>query len=80
MGLGQQNCVTFTGSGKTLVSVLLIKDKAGGLNEGGHKRVTVFLAPKVLLVQQVCVTAGLLRLICKKKGLCCQPSYGRACH
>ncbi|KAL0046074.1 hypothetical protein WJX82_001682 [Trebouxia sp. C0006] len=41
-----------TGSGKTLVSVLLIKDKAGSLNENGHKRVTIFLAPKVLLVQQ----------------------------
>lgn len=44
-----------SGSGKTLVSVLLIKDKAGSLNENGHKRVTIFLAPKVLLVQQVCL-------------------------
>ncbi|KAL3131573.1 Dicer-like protein 1 [Trebouxia sp. C0009 RCD-2024] len=39
-------------SGKTLVSVLLIKDKSGGLTENGQKRITVFLAPKVLLVQQ----------------------------
>ena len=35
------------------MSVLLIKDKAGALNENGQKRVTIFLAPKVLLVQQV---------------------------
>lgn len=47
--------VLLSGSGKTLVSVLLIKDKAGSLNENGHKRVTIFLAPKVLLVQQVCL-------------------------
>lgn len=46
--------IAMTGSGKTLVSVLLIKDKAGTLNVDGRKRVTVFLAPKVLLVQQVC--------------------------
>ena len=38
------------------MSVLLIKDKAGGLNENGQKRITVFLAPKVLLVQQVLQT------------------------
>lgn len=49
--------VPLVGSGKTLVSVLLIKDKAGGLNENGQKRITVFLAPKVLLVQQVLQTA-----------------------
>ena len=53
LGLHLKLPTAFTGSGKTLVSVLLIKDKAGGLNEGGVKRVTVFLAPKVLLVQQV---------------------------
>lgn len=51
-----QLLVPLVGSGKTLVSVLLIKDKAGGLNENGQKRITVFLAPKVLLVQQVLQT------------------------
>lgn len=48
-----QLSVLLIGSGKTLVSVLLIKDKAGGLNINGQRRVTIFLAPKVLLVQQV---------------------------
>lgn len=51
--LYEPNLGLLVGSGKTLVSVLLIKDKAGGLNQDGHKRVTIFLAPKVLLVQQV---------------------------
>ena len=41
------------GSGKTLVAVLLIKDKSGSLRQDGKKKVSVFLAPKVVLVQQV---------------------------
>ncbi|DBB11892.1 hypothetical protein WJX82_008855 [Trebouxia sp. C0006] len=41
-----------TGSGKTLISVMIINDKAEGLMADGCKKITVFLAPKVLLVQQ----------------------------
>lgn len=42
------------------MSVLLIKDKAGALSENGQKRVTIFLAPKVLLVQQVLKTVNIV--------------------
>eukprot|EP00884_Botryococcus_braunii_P004673 jgi/Botrbrau1/14206/Bobra.0291s0011.1 len=51
----KRNVIAFldTGTGKTMVSVLLIKDKAYKLYEDGEKkRVTVFLAPKVDLVIQ----------------------------
>ncbi|KAK9865889.1 hypothetical protein WJX84_003096 [Apatococcus fuscideae] len=40
-----------TGSGKTLISVLLIKEKAHELQQS-DKKVTVFLAPRVSLVHQ----------------------------
>ena len=53
------------GSGKTLVAVLLIKDKSGSLRQDGKKKVSVFLAPKVVLVQQVSpVTSGVLVPLC----------------
>ena len=43
------------GAGKTLISVMLIKEKADELAKSGEGRfkVTVFLAPKVDLVLQV---------------------------
>jgi hypothetical protein len=43
------------GAGKTLISVLLIKEKAEELAKSGEgkSKVTVFLAPKVDLVLQV---------------------------
>lgn len=40
------------GSGKTLISVLLIRDKAHELQQA-VKKVTIFLAPRVSLVNQV---------------------------
>ena len=42
-----------TGAGKTLISVLLVKDKAEGAASDRAKKFTVFLAPKVDLVLQV---------------------------
>lgn len=47
------NRSTCAGAGKTLIAVLLVKDKAGGLDRHGVKKVSVFLAPKVDLVLQV---------------------------
>lgn len=46
-----------TGAGKTLISIMLIKDKAKNLHrdktfEAG-RQITIFLAPKVALVWQV---------------------------
>ncbi len=44
--------VAAAGSGKTLISVLLIQDKAHELQRA-QKKITVFLAPRVSLVHQV---------------------------
>ncbi len=47
-----------TGSGKTLISVMLIKEKSRELQPhlelGKGRKFTVFLAPQVALVFQVC--------------------------
>ena len=43
----------FTGSGKTLIAVLLIKDKIHRMKSQGLKKSVFFLAPKVELVKQV---------------------------
>jgi hypothetical protein len=45
---------TFAGSGKTFISVLLIKDKYSELRRSEGRKVVVFLAPFVALVLQVC--------------------------
>jgi len=45
--------ITLAGSGKTLISVLLIKDKFNKMQESGEKKLIFFLAPKVDLVKQV---------------------------
>ena len=45
--------------------MLLIKDKSGSLRQDGKKKVSVFLAPKVVLVQQVSpVTSSVLVPLC----------------
>ena len=45
--------------------MLLIKDKSGSLRQDGKKKVSVFLAPKVVLVQQVGpVTSSVLVPLC----------------
>jgi hypothetical protein len=44
---------TFAGSGKTFISVLLIKDKYNELRQSAGRKVVVFLAPFVALVLQV---------------------------
>jgi hypothetical protein len=49
--------VSFVGAGKTLISVMLVKEKSSGMlreetfEEG--RQITIFLAPKVALVWQV---------------------------
>ena len=41
------------GSGKTLISVLLVKEKADEYRQRNQKKLICFLAPKVDLVKQV---------------------------
>ena len=52
-GLGQVIAYLDTGAGKTLISVLLVKDKVSRLlDQVQPRRVVLFLAPKVDLVLQ----------------------------
>ncbi|CAN6449984.1 unnamed protein product [Victoria cruziana] len=43
-----------TGSGKTMIAIMLMKEIARRLRGGGDKRIIIFLAPTVHLVQQQC--------------------------
>jgi len=43
-----------TGSGKTIIAVMLIKDIAQSMKSSGEKKLMVFLAPTVHLVNQAC--------------------------
>ncbi len=51
----EMECVLSAGSGKTLISMLLIKDKINKMQESGTTKLVFFLAPKVDLVKQVCL-------------------------
>ena len=46
-------CLLMSGSGKTLISVLLVKEKAEECRQRAQKKLICFLAPKVDLVKQV---------------------------
>lgn len=43
-----------TGSGKTMIAVMLIKDIAQSMRSSGEKKLMIFLAPTVHLVHQAC--------------------------
>lgn len=43
-----------TGAGKTMIAVMLIKDIAQAIKSSGHKKLIIFLAPTVHLVNQAC--------------------------
>lgn len=43
-----------TGAGKTLIAVMLIKDIAQAIKSSGNKKLIIFLAPTVHLVNQAC--------------------------
>jgi endoribonuclease Dicer len=43
-----------TGAGKTMIAVLLIKGIAEAIKSGDHKKLVIFLAPTVHLVNQAC--------------------------
>jgi hypothetical protein len=43
-----------TGAGKTMIAVLLIKDIAEAIKSGDRKKLVIFLAPTVHLVNQAC--------------------------
>lgn len=43
-----------TGSGKTLIAIMLIKDIGQAIKSSGLKKLIVFLAPTVHLVNQAC--------------------------
>jgi len=45
-----------TGSGKTLIAVMIMKEVGGTIKSLGVKRLIVFLAPTVHLVNQACYT------------------------
>lgn len=49
-----------TGSGKTMIAIMLMKEIARRLRGGGDKRIIIFLAPTVHLVQQVEVSSHVL--------------------
>lgn len=43
-----------TGSGKTLIAIMLIKEIGQAVRSSGDKKIIVFLAPTVVLVNQAC--------------------------
>ena len=43
-----------TGAGKTMIAVLLIKGIAEAIKSGDRKKLVIFLAPTVHLVNQAC--------------------------
>jgi ERCC4-related helicase len=52
-----------TGSGKTLIAIMLIKEIGQSIRSSGVKKLIIFLAPTVHLVNQACWLFLILSLI-----------------
>eukprot|EP00850_Spirogloea_muscicola_P011085 SM000067S20362 [mRNA] locus=s67:600775:612007:+ [translate_table: standard] len=57
----EQNTIAYleTGCGKTLIAVLLLRSRAHALRRQGHKKLAVFIVPKVCLVTQQADVIGM---------------------